>query len=51
METEKIIENLFLVVSDIEAREKGNNCLSVLSWTQLCDMGIDLFAQLKEGGI
>lgn len=48
MGTEKIIENLFLVMADIEARENGNNCLSVLTWNELCDMGIDLFNQLKR---
>ena len=48
MDTEKIIENLFLVMADIENREYGNNCLSDLTWNELCDMGVDLFNQLKQ---
>lgn len=48
MNNEKIIENLFLVMADIESRKYENNCLSVLTWNELCDMGIDLFNQLKR---
>ena len=48
MDNEKIIENLFLVMTDIDARNSGNNCLNILTWNELCDMGIDLFNQLKQ---
>lgn len=51
MEDSKIIEQLFLVVTELDARECSNNCptsLRELSWRELCNMGIDLLEQLKE---
>ena len=48
MDDEKIIEQLFLIITDIDARHSSCNCLSVLTWNELCDMGIDLFNQLKQ---
>ena len=50
MDNEKIIEQLFLIMTDIDARHSGGgeHCLSILTWNELCDMGIDLFNQLKR---
>lgn len=47
MDNEKIIENIFVIMADIESREYTNNCQSDMTWNELCDMGIDLFNQLK----
>lgn len=51
MEDSKIIEQLFLILTELDARESSNNCpnpLSTVSWEQLCNMGIGLFEQLKK---
>ena len=50
MDYENIIEQLFIVVTELDARECSNNCptcMSEFSWDDLCDMGINLFEQLK----
>ena len=51
MEDSKIIEQLSLILTELDARECSNNCpnpLSTVSWEQLCNMGIGLFEQLKK---
>ena len=50
MEDSKIIEQLFLILTELDARDCSNNCptcLSTISWEQLCNMGIRSFEQLK----
>lgn len=47
MDYEKIIEELFVIMTDIDARNCSANALSDLSWDELCDRGIDLLNQLK----
>lgn len=52
LEERKIIEQLFCVITELDARDCGSN--SVISeyhntsWNNLCDIGIELFKQLKE---
>ena len=49
MEDSKIIEQLSLILTELDARECSNNCpnpLSTVSWGQLCNMGIGLFERL-----
>ena len=47
----KVIEQLFRVVTELDARDCG--CNSIISeyhgtgWKELCDVGIELFEQLK----
>lgn len=51
MENEQIIEQLSIIITELDARECSNNCptcMRVFSWEQLCDMGINLFEQLKK---
>lgn len=52
MKDSEIIARLFLVLTELDARECSNNCpseeLRDLSWEQLCDLGTDLFNQLKN---
>ena len=52
MDTEKIIEQLFLVLEELYAREVSNNCpttcLRGFSWNELCDMCITQLQQLKN---
>lgn len=48
---EMIIDELFKVLNELDARECSNNCIHVdffgCSWNDLCDEGIELFKQLK----
>ena len=47
----KIIEQLQLAITELDARVSSNNRLfngSMFTWEQLCDIGIDLFKQLKQ---
>ena len=51
MDDTKIIEQLFIIITELDARECSNNtptCMNVFSWEQLCNMGIGLFEQLKK---
>lgn len=52
MEFEDIITKINMIADELDARELANNCLhmtlSGLSWTELCDAGIQLFEQLKH---
>ena len=52
MDAEKIIDQLFLILTELDARERSNNCpttcLRGISWDGLCDMCIDLLEQLKK---
>lgn len=47
------INALFRVVSELDAREFSNNCvvpeLQALSWNEVCDQGIALLQELKNG--
>ena len=45
-----IIEQLFIVITELDARDSSNNCVNMqeFSWNELCDMGINLFNQLKN---
>lgn len=50
MDNEKIIEQLFLIMTEIDARHcgGGEQCLSILNWNELCDMAINLLNKLKN---
>lgn len=52
MDDVEIIDGLFLLLKELDARERSNNCpitcLRGFSWEKLCDMGIGLFEQLKQ---
>lgn len=47
----KIIEKLFRILTELDARESSCNCvvseLISKSWIELCDDAIELFEQLK----
>lgn len=51
MDTDKIIDYLFLIVEELDARNSSNNCvlsgLEHKSWTELCEDGIRFFEQIK----
>lgn len=51
MDKEKIINKLFYILEELDARDCSNNCvvskLVDKSWIELCDDGIKLFEQLK----
>lgn len=52
MDDSKIIEQLFIIVTELDARDCSNNsiasCFHGISWETLCNMGINLFEQLKH---
>lgn len=52
MDNEQIINQLFLILEELYAREVSNNCpttcLRGISWSGLCDMCIGLLEQLKQ---
>ena len=50
MDDSNIIKQLFTIITELDARDSSNNCvtMSEFSWDELCDMGIDLFNQLKN---
>ena len=52
MDAEKIIEQWFHILTELDARERSNNCviscLQSFSWNELCGMATKLFEQLKE---
>jgi hypothetical protein len=45
-----IIDQLYAVIEEFDARESSGNCLSLyaFNWDELCDKGIRLFEQLKQ---
>ena len=49
----RTINTLFRIVSELDAREFSNNCvvpeLQALSWNELCDRGIELLQEIKNG--
>ena len=48
---EDIIDKLYNIVLELDARESSGNAItefSEFSWDNLCDLGIDLFNQLKD---
>lgn len=52
MDESKIIEQLFDIVTELDARDCSSNSiisdLHGVSWDTLCDMGINLFNRLKK---
>ena len=52
MDESKIIEQLFIIITELDARDCSSNSvessLHGISWDALCNMGIDLFNQLKQ---
>ena len=50
-EVDKIINQLFDIATELDARNIGANCvipeLTGVGWTDLCEMGIELFKQIK----
>lgn len=52
MDESKIIKQLFIIVTELDARDcSGNSIESSLlgvDWNTLCDTGVDLFNQLKQ---
>jgi hypothetical protein len=51
LEKEVILDKLYNIVVELDARETSNNCvvdnLQQFSWDELCDKGIELFEKLK----
>jgi len=51
LEKEVILDKLYNIVVELEARETSNNCiidnLQQFGWDELCDKGIELFEKLK----
>ena len=47
----KIIDQLYRIVTELDARECSSNLViseyETTGWKELCDIGIELFAQLK----
>lgn len=50
MDTTKIIDILYDIVIELDARDTSNNSVNMTnySWDELCEMGINLFTQLKQ---
>ena len=48
MNIDDVIDYLLLIADDIESRYYSNNCITDLSWDELCDIGIELLIKLKE---
>ena len=50
---QNIIDELFMVATELDAREFSSNCvipeLQALSWVELCDKGITLLQKIKNG--
>lgn len=50
--TREIMEKLFRVTTELDAREYSSNSIiqeyQSVSWNELCDIGINLFEQLKS---
>lgn len=50
---QNIIDELFMVATELDAREFSSNCvipeLQALSWAELCDKGIALLQKIKNG--
>lgn len=50
-EKEVILDKLYNIVVELDARETSNNCvvdnLQQFGWNELCDDGIKLFKKLK----
>ena len=48
----KIIERLFRILTELDARESGGNCvcreLTGTSWIELCDEAIELLKELRD---
>lgn len=51
MNEEEIIDKLFKILTELDARNCSGNCvvegLTGKSWVELCNEGINLFEQLK----
>ena len=51
-EVDTIINKLFDIVTELDARNIGGNCvipeLGGVGWTELCEMGIELFDNLSR---
>ena len=50
IDTKQIIEKLFSILTEIDARDDGNCVVSELldkSWAELCDDAIELLKSLK----
>lgn len=52
MDIDKIIDKLFNIVTELDARNLTHNCVisefNGTSWDDLCDKGINLLKKLKE---
>ena len=52
MDEGKVIKQLFCVVEELDARECSLNSIAPeyhnISWKELCDIGIELFKQIRE---
>lgn len=53
MDIDKNIEQLFSILTELDARNQSNNCvvsgLTGVNWDDLCDEGITLLKSIKEG--
>ena len=51
IEVENIIDRLFSVITELDARQSSNNCVSIdylfMDWSDLCKEAIDLLEQIK----
>ena len=51
IETEDVIDKVYNIVLELDARESGGNCvftgLQDKSWTELCEIAISLLEQIK----
>lgn len=51
MNTQMIIDKIYDIIIELDARECSNNCVAVglldKSWTELCEEAIELLKQIK----
>ena len=51
MNTEEIIDKIYDIIIELDAREHTNNCVAAClldkSWTELCEKAIELLEQIK----
>ena len=55
MDDSKIIEQLFIIVTELDARDCSNNsiasCFHGISWEALCNMGVDYVIEYVKSNI
>lgn len=51
MDYSEIVEQLYLIITELNSRESSGNCttrMGATGWEDLCDIGINLFERLKH---